>query len=208
MFDVHQANAKVEAVMSAGDSLDAGMASLIDFCAEHEQWRGWGALRKLDFSADQKRLHRWLKRLLTKEPPPKAIKAYWFGLFNPVVGGKTTCGLYVAGAKHFDANDESFEWACDPAYFPDGRYAESQVLDEIYRTVCKAKGSVSSYGEYVLRLGFVGLVAKALATTIEATTWLGTTRSRVIAVGFDSGDGVLVGSVTKDGWKKPTTSFN
>lgn len=200
MFDIVQSHDKVEAVLAAGGSLDAGMALLFDFCAEHEPWRGWSALRKLDFSDDQMRLHQWLTGLLTDEPPPKGIKAFWFGLFNPVVKGKTTCGMYIAGSNTFDAEDDTFEWACDPAYFPDGRYADSHILNEIYQSVSKAKGFVSSYGEYVLCLGFAGLVAKHLAATIGARTWLGTSRSRSLAVGFDSGDGVLLGSVTKSGW--------
>ena len=204
MFDISKSHAKVVDVLRVESSLDDGMASLIDFCAEHEKWRGWNALRKLEFSTDRSRLSRWLKGLLTKAPPPKPIKAYWFGLFNPIVDGKTTCGIYVAGASAFDPEDDTFEWACDPAYFPDGRYAQSQVLGEIYQSVAKKAGG-ASYGEYVLCLGYVGLVVKHLAIKFGPETWLGAARSRALAVGFDSGDGVLLGSVTKDGWKPNNT---
>lgn len=36
MFDIVQSHAKVEAVLAAGGSFEAGMALLFDFCAEHE----------------------------------------------------------------------------------------------------------------------------------------------------------------------------
>ncbi len=65
----------------------------------------------------------------------------------------------------------------------------------------KAKGSVSEYGEYVLCLGFGGLIIKTLAERIAPETWLGNSRARAVAIGFDSGDGILLGSITKTGWQ-------
>ena len=204
MFDITKSHDEVVAVLASDISLAEGMARLIDFCADQESWRGWLALRQLDFAADERRLKRWLVGVLTKEPPQKSVKAYWFGIFNPIVEDKATCGMYLAGSKIFDAADETFDWACGPDYFPNGRYAESQVLDEIYRKVDKAKGSVSEYGEYVLCLGFGGLIIKTLANTIDVETWLGNLNSRAVAIGFDSGVGILMGSITKNGWQPIT----
>ena len=108
--------------------------------------------------------------------------------------------MYLAGSKTFDATDETFDWACGPDYFPNGRYAQSQVLGEICRKVDKAKGAVSEYGEYVLCLGFGGLIIKTLADRIGPEKWLGNSKERAVAIGFDSGDGILLGSITKTGW--------
>ena len=199
MFDIAKSYDAVVTVLASDATVADGMARLIDFCDDQESWRGWSALRKLDFAADEKRLKRWLQGVLTKEPPQKSIKAFWFGLFNPIVEDKATCGIYIAGSKNFDAADETFDWACSPDYSPKGRYAKSQVLDEIYRKVGKAKGSVSEYGEYVLCLGFGGLIINTLANTIDAETWLGNSMARAVAIGFDSGDGILLGSITKTG---------
>ena len=201
MFDIAKSHDEVVAVLASDASVSDGMSQLIDFCADQESWLGWSALRTLDFTADAKRLKRWLTGVLTKEPPQENIKAFWFGLFNPIVDDKATCGMYMAGSKIFDAADETFDWACDPDYLPNGRYAKSQVLDEIYRKVDRPKGSVSEYGEYVLCLGFVGLIIRTLADTIDAETWLGNSKARAVAIGFDSGDGILLGSITKTGWQ-------
>ncbi len=201
MYDIAKSYNEIVAVLTSDASVVEGMAQLIEFCADQESWRAWSALRKLDFAADERRLKLWLVGVLTKEPPQKSIKAYWFGLFNPIVEDRATCGMYIAGSKSFDAADETFDWACSPDYFPNGRYAKSQVLDEIYRKVDKAKGCVSEYGEYVLCLGFGGLIIKTLADTIPVETLLGNAKSRAIAVGFDSGDGILLGSITKNGWQ-------
>ncbi len=200
MFDIAKSHDEVVAVLASGATVADGMARLIDFCADQETWRGWSALRKLVFAADENRLERWLQGVLTKDPPQKSINAFWFGLFNPIVEDKATCGMYVAGSKDFDAADETFDWACGPDYFPNGRYADSKVLDEIYRKVDKAEGSVSEYGEYVLCLGFGGLIINTLADRIGPEIWLGNSKARAVAIGFDSGDGILLGSITKTGW--------
>ena len=203
MFDIAQAHDKVARVLSSSVGVDDGMSLLIDYCAEQEPWRGWNVLRKLEFDSDQLNLKRWLDELLTQEPPPDYVKAFWFGLFNPVIHGKSTCGLYVAGTKTFDRKDEDFEWACNPAWFPDGRYAKSRILDAIYQRVNKATDPVSSY-QYVLCLGYAGLVLNQLATTLPLSKWLVKKSARALAIGFDSGAGILLGSFTKQGWRRNT----
>lgn len=200
MFNIVQAHDKVAAVVSSKVGIDEGMSLLIDYCAENEPWRGWNVLRKLEFASDQQKLKQWLDLLLTHEPPPHEIKAFWFGLFNPVINGQSTCGLYLAGTETFDRKDEDFEWACDPVWFPDGRYAESKILDDIYQRIKSAKDAVSSY-EYVLCFGYAGLVVSHLAATLPLNKWLGEKSSRALAIGFDSGGGMLLGSFTKQGWK-------
>jgi hypothetical protein len=203
MFDIAQAHDKVAAVVSSRVGVDDGMSLLIDYCAENEPWHGWNVLRKLEFASDQQNLKQWLDQLLTHEPPPHEIKAFWFGLFNPVINGKSTCGLYLAGTETFDGNDEDFEWACDPAWFPSERYAESQVLDGISQQLNTVNNTVLSF-EYVLCLGYAGLVVNHLAATLPFSKWLGNKSSRALAIGFDSGAGIVLGSFTKQGWKPST----
>lgn len=204
MFDIAKSHDAVVTVLASNATVADGMAQLVDFCADQESWRGWSALRKLDFVADERRLKHWLRSVLTKEPPPKSINAFWFGLFNPIVEDKATCSLYLAGSRSFDAADETFDWACGPDYFPNGRHARSQVLGEIYRNVNKVKGPVSEYGEYVLCLGFGGLIINTLADRISPEIWLGNSEARAVAIGFDSGDGILLGSIMKTGWHPNT----
>jgi hypothetical protein len=67
-----------------------------------------------------------------KEPVPTSTKAFYFGLYNPCHDGEQTANLYLAGADQFDEEDETLEWACDPAYFPAGRYSHSEILRDVY----------------------------------------------------------------------------
>jgi hypothetical protein len=69
--------------------------------------------------------------------------------------------------------------------------------------VNKANDAVSS-DEYVVCLGYAGLVIKHLAATLPVQKWLGAARTRSVAIGFDAGDGIVLGSFTKKGWKLRT----
>lgn len=194
----HDLSAWFDEVSKALDSrvlLRDGMQTLLAFCNEQHPWKGWGEIGKLDFEADVAHLETWLSGVLKKEPPKSSVKAFWFGIFHPVYDGKTTCDTYIAGASEFDPGDESFEWACGPAYFPDDRYAHSKVLDQIFQTV---NGSpVSAMGEYTLCLGYTAFAARELAKRVDKDLLLGKSKQRGLAVGFDSGDGVLLGAVSR-----------
>lgn len=176
-------------------SMRGGMEALLDYCDKQYRWKGWAKIGELDFDSDVAELEKWLNGVFKKEPPPSSVKAFWFGIFNPVYDGETTCDTYIAGTSEFDADDESFEWACGPDYLPDGRYAHSKILHRIYQTV---NGSpASAMGEYILCLGYTAFAVRELAKRVDKIFWLGKSKQRGLAVGFDSGDGVLLESVSR-----------
>jgi len=182
--------AEVSKALHSKTSLADSMETLLAYCNKQHRWQGWGRIGELDFDSDVAELEKWVTGVLKKEPPPSSVKAFWFGIFNPVYDGETSCDTYIAGASAFDPDDESFEWACNPDYFPDGRYAHSTILEEIYQTV---NGSpASAMGEYVLCLAYTAFAVRELARRVDKTMWLGKSKERGLAVGFDSGDGLLL----------------
>lgn len=138
----------------------------------------------------------WLRGVLKNEPPPNSIKAFWFGIFNPIYDGETSCDTYIAGANDFDPCDDSFEWACGPEYFPDSRYAQSKILNRIYQIVNDSPDS-SAMGEYILCLAYTAFAVKELVKRVDKKLWLGKSKQRGLAVGTDSGDGVLLEAVKR-----------
>lgn len=181
---------EVSKALGAATSLRDGMQALLAYCNKKQRWKGWGKLGELDFDSDVGELEKWLKGVLKNEPPPSSVKAFWFGIFNPIYDGETVCDTYIAGASEFDPDDETFEWACGPDYFPDGRYAHSKILREIYKAV---DGSpASAIGEYVLCLAYTAFAVREVAKRVDKKLWLGESKHRGLAVGFDSGDGVLL----------------
>ena len=109
------------------------MPELIEYCAKHAPDPIWDQVAALDYASDWQQLKKWLASVLSSEPPPPTIKALWFGLFLPVDrSGRVAIGLYVGGSKRFDRKDDTFDWASSLEYFPEGRYADSQVLKDVY----------------------------------------------------------------------------
>jgi hypothetical protein len=193
--DLSAWHGEVSKALGSPASLRDGMQTLLAYCNKKHRWKGWGEIGKLDFDSDVAELEKWLNGVLKNEPPPTSVKAFWFGIFNPVYDGETSSDTYIAGASEFDPDDESFEWACGPDYFPAGRYAHSKVLHQIYQTV---NGSpASAIGEYILCLGYTAFAVRELAKCVDKKLWLGKSKQRGLAVGFDSGDGVLLDAVSR-----------
>jgi hypothetical protein len=189
--------AEVSKALHAQASLAHGMQALLAYCGKQYAWKGWSQIRELDFDSDVADLEKWLRGVLRNEPPPNSVKAFWFGIFNPVYDGETSCDTYIAGASDFDPDDATFEWACGADYFPDGRYAHCKILDEIYRIVNGARPRASAMGEYILCLAYTAFAVRELAKRVDKKLWLGKSKVRGLAVGFDSGDGVLLEALTR-----------
>jgi hypothetical protein len=163
--------------------------------------QSWKAFADLDYENDRSILERWLTSVLKKEPPAGEISAFWFGLFNPVDRkGKVSCCLYIAGSNTFNGNVDD-DWPCDPAYFPEGRYSDSKVLSEVYAGLREMHDEAKLLGEYLLCLGYSALVVLDLLSAVDRSLVLGRRKSRAVAVGFDEGDSLFFGSLTRKGWE-------
>jgi hypothetical protein len=174
------------------------MEVLTAYCEENYPGAAWSDIRRLDFDADLANLRRWLVNVLSTEPPSSKIEAFWFGLFNPVQDGFESCDMYIAGSDHFDSDDELAGWAVSPAYFPEGRYADSVALAALHRAMPSA-GDAAAFGDYALCLGYACLAVADICAAVDPAVLLGSTESRAVAVGFDEGDSILLGTIDSDG---------
>ena len=169
--------------------LTEGMRLWLDYCEHQYPAKVWAGLRKLDYETDFDGLTLWLADLLQSEPPPRTINGLWFGLYNPILkDGQPTCELYLAGSERFDKPD----WQCSPEYWPEGRYAPSDVLTAIYRRCESGKGAVDILGEAFLCQGYVALVLARWCRGPMRSRLLGEAKSRGIGLGHDSGDAYVV----------------
>jgi len=171
----------------------SGVGRILEFCnsvCPSEVWREIGAL---DSTHDCSALERWLHDLLEAEPPEESIVAFWFGLFDEVgPDGRVFTRLYVAGSVSYDPNEMDSSWACGPAYFPRGRYADSQVLLSASALLSAAGGDALELGSYAFALGYASLAVAEVCRQLPSELLLGRRDSRHVAVGFDSGDFVTL----------------
>lgn len=174
--------------------LSEEMGQWIDWCEAQFPAKIWTELRELDYEGDYQRLSRWLKALLETEPPGPKIKGLYFGLCNPSdKRGRPSSQMYLAGSTRFNKPD----WPCNPAYFPEGRYAPSEVLPVIYAKCERLKGDGSYLGEPALGHAWVAAVVARWLREPMRELLLGDAERRGIGFGHDSGDVYLAGEIVR-----------
>jgi hypothetical protein len=190
------------------------MTSLIDQCESIRPHPDWAKLRALPYS-DFAHLLRWIKKPFRQEPPKKPLKGLWFGLFNPCPNGRTpVADIYVCGSERFHPDPEDNNWAVGPDWWPNARYANSTVLADIYRIAYrqdsrgrKQDNCLGIDADYPLVLGYGAFAIRELLERVDPLLLLGRAKSLGVAVGFDSGDFVLLGKITKGGLKRINSKF-
>jgi hypothetical protein len=203
----------VDRVVNSGADVRECMEQLIAHCERQCPGTAWEAVRALDIEDDIENLTTRLKMILAAAPPPPSIRAYWFGVFNTDTEQGPTCALYVSGAVRYDPDDEMFDWACpsDDSYLPADRFLESRVLHEMYQILqesgqyefpkrCKRKGLCGGgnhcwLGDYVLSLGYACLAVREMCTNLVHDLVSPEGAVITIAVGYDSGDGIVIGAI-------------
>jgi hypothetical protein len=179
--------------------IDPGTAmhELLDWCASHRPHPDWERFRALDFAADLPKLRGWLGHVLHTQPPDRSITGLYFGLYNPVYGDDgPVADMYVAGGIH-----DSGDWLTSVRahWFPEGRYAHSELLAQVYRVANSSEGSLGSEAEYPLVLGFGVLATKHLCQAFAEQFLSGGRDVLWITAGFDSGDVLTLGKLTPTG---------
>ena len=201
-MDIGAAYDVMARITYSASSVTKGMNALLDYTAQAQPSAMWEVLRRLDYEEDAAALRAWLRQVLTEEPPPQGVRAYWFGIFNPVVDEEVSCAFYVSGPTE-DYTPDTLDWACwtDETYLPQDRYAPSPVLHALYRAAQGVDGA-ELLGEYTLCLGYACLAVAEVMRSLDPVLFLGDADERPVAVGFDEGDGLPLGTVTNGGWRQ------
>jgi hypothetical protein len=168
------------------------MAALLDLCNQVRPSPVWRSLLHLDYENDAREMAEWFGDLLRSEPPSANVNGLWFGLSNPILRGQPTSCLHLAGSTRFNPQQSPPEWASGPQYFPEGWSFFSRVLKTIYRAVKESRDDIGSQGEYTLCLGHSCLVVAEWCRGPMRAALLGDAPLRAVAVGFDSGDALLI----------------
>lgn len=104
----------------------------------------------------------------------------------------------VYGSTSYDPDDETFGWAVDPDYVPSGPSSRSKVLAALYDAAYRADEPLGNIAEYPLALGYTAFAIADVFTRIK--TLSGVAQGAAIAVGFNSGDGLLIGHLMPHGF--------
>ncbi len=196
-IDLAEAHGWAAAEVASGRPIDESMRRLIDKCSAAVAHPDWAELRQLPFE-DLAPLLAWIERPFRREPPGGDLQGLWFGLFNPVYNRAPVADIYVCGSTRFLADPHDNDWAVGPDWWPEDRYAASEMLAAIYR-VAYREGGLGNDAEYPLCLAYGALAVRDLLHGIGASVVYEAVGSVGVAVGFDSGDFLLLGRVTGEG---------
>lgn len=181
-----------------GCPVEVGLKRLIRQASKAFPSAQWSSIKLESYGHPDSGLSKWLSEVLRKEPPSSRINAFWFGLYHPTSRGSD---VYVAGSDQFDPSDTTADWASAPAWWPGGRYANSRGLFQLFKSLRRFPSEARQFAEWLLLLGYAALSVARLCRVLDADLLLGRRRERAIAVGFDDGDFLVLGSLTRSGLK-------
>lgn len=174
------------------------MTHLVGLCRAARPHPDWERLLSLLYD-DTFPIIEWIWQVFGEEPAVRPLRGLWFGLFNPSYGRRASADIYVCGSGRFEPDPRNNDWAVGPSWVPEGRCAESSILDGIYRIACR-DGGLGNDAEYPLCLGYGAFVIREVLGLLGPSQILGRSDALGVAVGFDSGDFVLLGEFGPDGW--------
>ena len=95
--------------------------------APHDYWKHF---ESFDIETDTSKIVSYIKDNLSNDPIPNKIKHIYFGLFETVdEDDLPAAGFYLCGSSLDE--DEDGDFLCDPEWFPEWRYINSKLLDDV-----------------------------------------------------------------------------
>jgi len=141
----------------------------------------------------------WFNEILTDQLPKK-VKSLYFGLFSmidPDNEDEEITTIYFCGSTSTPQDDD--DWACwtDDSYLPDNRYlvlSDFMVIDQNIKLNPHIEGDLNV-------LIFHGLLDLLILNSLEQikNSLTATRKSLYLGSGFDGGDIVIMGKLTKSG---------
>jgi hypothetical protein len=182
VLDLHSMYDEVKAIIDRSDQPELAWRDAAGLLRGEWPSLQIGALDNVDVAREIDTVRAQILALLEREPIPADVDALYFGLFDAQGSGGTEdvfTGFYVSGVVGYDpANEDSL---AGPAYFPEGRYLDSPLLDTI-RDLLQPQPSNDLACE-TLTLAAAGILAR-FASPAD--------RPWCVVVGFDEGNVIEV----------------
>jgi hypothetical protein len=177
----------VNALARRNEPLERSMKALVAYCRQRSDEPRLRALQ-LPLASDVRSLTRWCARSLESKALGPEIEALWFGVCDLQDGGGD---LSLGGARGFDRDAEPGDWDWARAFWSKPRLAGSTTLRAL-----RFPDRIEL--EIILRYGYAAFAVRELCRRLPQALSRGRD-SRVVAVGFDEGDFLLLGEVSHHG---------
>lgn len=153
----------------------------------------WTALRQLDIEGEQADIVEFLHHLVTAYPLPDSVVALWVGILKFADDDEEIPTIYLAGADNYDKDD--IDWACDPIYFPENRYAQPPLLKQM-DDIIKIDDENYEFFDWILPLAYCAFTLdEIIRSKLNKNLFLTNKSKLFVATGHDSGDYLDISSL-------------
>jgi hypothetical protein len=201
-FDPNEFCNALAATIRARKPFLVGLGKMTDWCSKHLPHADWAKIRALDVSEDAKKAVSWIPDVLRKHPCPFEVQALYFGLAEMANSkGEEFADLYVGFLGQYDPTDEESKWVFgERRHYPARASLKTKTLRTAGLVFNRESGEgLGNDGNYVFSLSYTSLLVASLMSP-ELYVRLGTPAKRVgILAGWDSGDLLRPGELTKAG---------
>ena len=177
---------KLLTILNSKKNIEEAWNNFIDF---HEQIAAksyWTLLRELDIQKEQSAIKEWLEQIITTSPITENVAALWIGITKmPHETDHEIPIVYLAGADTYDKDD--IEWACNPTYLPENRYACFDVLMQLDKVI---KNDEENYEflDWIFPLAYCAFTLdEIIRLKLNKKLFLKNTQNLFVATGYDSG---------------------
>jgi len=205
MYLMKHAYPQAKEILSRQTEFKKGTAALLSQCEADYPHSIWRDVRRLALEGERDRMKRWWTRRFARRPAPKEIEVLWVALWD------VPEGFHLRGTSAWSRDPEDWSWTFSDDY--SGPEFESPLMQRAFKLTesvsmgaasrgRNAAGSVYEVVEMFFSLVFFGLAIRDVVQGADPRTVLGSRQSRWIVIGHpDSEYGVLIGEMTKDGWR-------
>ncbi|MCD6067279.1 MAG: hypothetical protein K0S33_2105 [Bacteroidetes bacterium] len=159
---------------------------LIEFHEKKAPKTYWAKLKEIDLAAEQIVIKDWLQELVKRSPLPETVSALWVGMFKHMREEKEVYMIYLTGSDSYTKDD--IEWASDPSYLPEDRYAIPATLNEIEGLIQKDKTDYH-FLDWILPVAYCAFILdEIIRTSLDKKLFLTHKPELFFATGHDSGD--------------------
>jgi hypothetical protein len=158
----------------------------IDFHEQILPKNYWNAFRQIDIEEEQSEIVDWLQQVVISSPIPESVVALWIGIVRFADNDKEIPTIYFIGTDTY--NKEDIDWASDPTYLPENRYAQPGVLQQI-DDIAKLDIDNYEFFDWILPLAYCTFTFdEIIRTKLNQKLFLNFKNKLHVAVGHDSGD--------------------
>ncbi|MBL7975575.1 MAG: hypothetical protein JNJ85_11725 [Candidatus Kapabacteria bacterium] len=182
-----------ESILQSKLSAKEAWSTFIDYHEKIAPQVNWNTLKNIDVESELIQIKDWFEQLVISNPIPEKTVALWIGLFKVEYENNDIPTIYVVGADTF--NNDDIEWACDPTYVPENRYAQPTLLKELDDAI-KTDEEHYEFLDWILPLACTAfIIDEIIHSAIRKSVFLDNRNKMFVTVGYDSGDYINVSCI-------------